>query len=361
MKLKILDRYIIGKFLGTFVFAMMLIIVIVIIFDVSERIDDFIEKKAPLQAIFLEYYLNFIPYFINLFSPLFTFIAVIFFTAKMASNTEIVAILSGGVSFRRLLLPYFIAASLIAVTSYLLSSWVIPPANKVRLAFENVYANSPYRYTARNIHRKIAPDTYIYLESYNNIDQIGHKFSMEKISNGVLTYKLMSDYIRWDSLKTRWLIHNYYYRKIDGMKESLKSGVVFDTVLAFTPEQFNRRINNIETMNNRELNDFIEEETARGSEVVNYYLIEKYRRSSAPVAILILTLIGVALASKKVRGGIGAQIGTGLGLSFTYILFMQVSTTFAVKANFSPFISVWIPNFIFAAIGILLMRQRQNS
>jgi lipopolysaccharide export system permease protein len=355
--MKILDRYIIRKFLGTFVFAMMLIIVIVIIFDISERIDDFLEKKAPLRAIVFDYYLNFVPYFINLFSPLFTFIAVIFFTAKMASNTEIVAILSGGVSFRRLLRPYFIAAGIIAVSSYVLTSWVIPPANKTRLAFENAYLRNPFRYTARDIHRQVSPGTFIYMESYNNIDEIGYKFSMEKIEKGVLKYKLMSDYIRWDSLRSRWLINNYYDRKINGMHEVLRSGVVFDSSLAFTPDQFNTRVNYVETMNNSELNDFISEEVSRGSEAINYYLIEKYRRTSAPFAIFILTIIGVALASKKVRGGIGTQIGTGLGLSFTYILFMQVSTTFAVKANFSPFISVWIPNIIFTIIGLVLLRR----
>jgi lipopolysaccharide export system permease protein len=354
--MKILDLYIIRKFLGTFVFSIVLIIVIVIVFDISEKVDDFLEKKAPLKSIIVDYYFNFIPFFVNLFSPLFTFIAVIFFTAKMANNTEIVAILSGGVSFRRLLFPYMISAFVLASLSWVLNSWIIPPANKTRLQFENTYIKNPFRFTARNIHRQISPGTFIYMESYNNLDKIGYKFSMEKIQKGELQYKLLCDYIRWDSAKTKWTVNNYYTRKVEGLKEVIRSGVVMDTVLGFTPEEFKQRVNNIETMNNTELNRFIEDERLRGSEDLNFYYIEKYRRSAFPFATFILTLIGVSLASRKIRGGIGLQIGVGLALSFTYILFMQVSTTFATKGGFSPLLAVWIPNAVFAAISAFLLK-----
>ncbi len=355
--MKILDKYIIRKFLGTFFFSILLIIVIVIVFDISEKVDDFIEKKAPFDAIVFDYYLNFIPYFINLFSALFTFIAVIFFTAKLAGNSEVIAILSGGVSFNRLLVPYMVSATVIALLTYVLTGWVIPPANKVRLDFENAYIKNPYHYNGRNIHRQISPGVYIYMESYNNIEKVGYRFSLEKIEKGKLSYKLMGEVIRWDSIQSKWTINQFFSREIKGAMEKIKSGMRMDTSLAFTPQDFNVRINNIETMNNRELSEFIELEKLRGSENIDFYLVEKHRRTAVPFANFILTLIGVSLSSQKVRGGIGLRLGVGLALSFSFILLMQISTTFAINAGFSPLIAVWIPNIIFAALGIWLYRK----
>lgn len=334
----------------------MLIIAIVIVFDISEKIDDFLEKKAPLTAIIFDYYLNFIPYFVNLFSPLFTFISVIFFTAKLASNTEIIAILGGGVSFKRLLWPYLLSAGVLAMLSYTLGSWIIPKTNAKRLAFENKYTRSPFRYSGKNIHRQISPGVLIYLENYNNIDQVGTKFSLERIRNGKMTFKLVSDYIQWDSTSGKWRVNNYSIREIREMRENLRFGVRLDTSLGFKPDQFNQRLNTIETMNSSELNKFIALERLHGSENINFYLIEKYRRIAFPFATFILTLIGVSLASRKVRGGIGLQIGMGLLLSFSYILFMQVSTTFATSGSLSPFIAVWLPNFLFAGIALFLVK-----
>jgi lipopolysaccharide export system permease protein len=355
--LKLLDRYIIRKFLGTFFFSLALIICIAIIFDISEKMDDFLERKAPLRAIMFDYYFNFIPYFANLFSPLFVFISVIFFTARLAANTEIVAILGSGVSFRRMLRPYFIAASVLALLSWYFNGWVIPHSNKVKLEFENTYIKNPVRFEDRNIHRQIAPGTFIYLESYNNMENTGFRFSLEKIEEGKRTMYLNSERIQWDSTSQKWKIHNYYLRNINGMHETIRTGKELDTILNLNPSNFKRRMNIVDAMDTPALNQFIEDEKMEGSANVNAYMVEKYRRISIPVATFILTLIGVSLSSKKVRGGIGVQLGFGIGLSFTYILFMQISNTFAINGIMPPIIAVWLPNIIFSIIALVLLRN----
>lgn len=357
MKAKILDLYIIKKFLGTFLFAIGLIICIAVVFDISEKVDDFIERNAPLKAIAFDYYLNFIPYFANLFSPLFVFISVIFFTSKMAGQTEIIAILNSGISFNRFLRPYIISATVIAIASFYLNNWVIPHANLVRLQFENIYIKNPYVYRGRNIHRQIKPGEFVYFESYDNKANTGFMFSIEKFEGGKLVTKLMADRITWDSLTQKWSIENYTIRNINGMTEELKKGVRLDTILSIHPSEFNRRMNFIEAMDFSELNNYIKEEKQRGSEVIPFYEVEKYRRTSYPFATFILTLIGVAISSKKVRGGIGLQLGAGILLSFTYIMFMQVSTTFATNGNVPAVVAVWIPNLVYAFIAIYLLRK----
>ncbi len=334
----------------------MLIILIAIIFDISEKIDDFIQGQAPLKAIVFDYYFNFIPFFVNLFSPLFTFIAVVFFTSKMAGNTEIVAILTSGVSFKRLLMPYMLSAAVIATLSFILNHYVIPHANQRRLNFENTYIRNKYRNTDMNIHRQIKPDEYIYFESYNNFENIGSRFSYEKMKNGKLVYKLMANQIAYDSLKNSWRVINYTIRTIDGLKEHIKMGESFDTTYNFTPEDFGTRLNNVETMNRPELNKFITEEKMRGSDEIAFFELEKYRRTSMPFATFILTLIGVSMASRKTRGGIGLHIGLGMLVSFSYILFLQISTTFATNGNLSPLLAVWIPNIIYFFIALTLLK-----
>jgi len=356
-QLKILDAYIIKKFLTTFLFAIGLIIMIAIVFDISEKIDDFIERKAPLNAIVFDYYLNFIPYFANLFSPLFIFISVIFFTSKMASQTEIVAILASGVSFRRLMLPYMIVATMLAAASWYLNGWIIPHANKSRLAFENTYIKNPYVLKSRNIHRQIRPGEFIYFESYNTIENMGFRFSYEIIENLELKYKFKSERLIWDTLSNKWKAENYIIRTINGTTETINSGFVMDTTFGFLPEEFSTRENNITTLDNGELNAHIEDKKMRGAEGIRFDEVEKYRRSSFPFATFILTLIGVSLSSRKVRGGIGLQIGLGILLSFTYIMFMQVTTTFATNGNLPALAAVWIPNFVFLLVALYLYRS----
>ncbi len=339
---------------------MTLIILIVVVFDISEKIDDFIGKEAPLKAIIVDYYFNFIPYFVNLFSPLFTFITVILFTSKMATRTEIVAILSSGVSYTRLLFPYMLSSVVIAVLSLYLNNFVIPHATKKRIQFEDRYVRNEFYNRDRNIHKQITPGNYIYLESYTIQTNTGYKFSIEHFNNGRLDYKLMAENIAWDSIKNCWSINNYYIREIRGMDETIKKGIKFDTVLGFTPKEFGRKDNTIETMDYNELNEYIEAEHLKGSDNIEFYEIEKYRRISFPFATFILTLIGVSIASRKIRGGVGMHIGLGIFISFTFIMFMQVSTTFAASGLVSPLIAVWVPNFIFAFLALLLLKIAQK-
>jgi lipopolysaccharide export system permease protein len=354
---KVLDRYIIRKFLGTFFFSLALIILIAVIFDVSEKLDDFLESHAPFKAIVFQYYFNFIPYFANLFAPLFVFISVIYFTARIAMDTEIIAILNSGMSFRRLLRPYLIAAAFLALISFYFNGWLIPHSNKEKLAFENKYIREPVKFESRNLHRQITPGVFIYLESYNNKENIGYRFSLEKIKNGKRTYFLSSERLLWDSVSSKWKIENYYARTIDSLNETLTSGQEIDTILPITPANFKRRSEIIEAMDTPELNAFIKEERMEGSANISKYLVEKYRRTAIPFATFVLTIIGVSLSSRKVRGGIGAQLGAGIGLSFAYILFMQISNTFAINGSLPALIAVWVPNILFSAIALILLKR----
>lgn len=358
--MKLIDRYIIGKFLGTFFFSLLLIILIVVVFDISEKIEDFVGREAPLKAIVFDYYFNFIPWIINLFSPLFTFIAVIFFTSRMATRTEIVAILSSGVSYTRLLFPYLLSATVIAIISLTFNNFVIPHATKKRIEFENKYIRNEFYNRDKNIHKQIAPGTYIYLQNYNTEENTGFKFSIEKFSKGKLYYKLMAENIKWDSLKQDWTINDYYIRYINEMDEFIKKGKSMDTVLNFTPEEFGRKDNTIETMDYNELKSYIESERLKGSDNIELIELEKHRRIAYPFATFILTLIGVSIASRKVRGGIGMHIGLGIGISFTFIMFMQVTTTFAASGLVSPFVAVWIPNIIFSFLAWYLLKVAQK-
>jgi len=354
--LKKIDFYIIKKFIGTFIFSIALIICIAIVFDFSEKVDDFLDKDAPWKEILFDYYMNFIPYFIYLFAYLFTFISVIFFTSRMAANSEIIAIFSSGMSFRRLMLPYFISALIIFLGSFLLGSYLIPRSSEVKLAFEEKYYKNPYRYSEENIHKQIEPEVFIYLNRYFNNSDTGTKFSIEKFVDGKLVSKLMAASIRWDKEKAKWVLSNYYIRHIDGINERIESGLEIDTTLNFFPEEFHRRLNIVETMTTPELSRFIEREKARGADNIKSYLIEKHRRYASPFAVFILTLIGVSLSARKVKGGIGLQIGLGLLLSFSYIMFMRVTKVFSVSGDLDPFIAVWIPNILYAGIGIILYR-----
>lgn len=354
--MKKIDIYIIKKFLGTFFFAISLLIIIVVVFDISEKIDDFIEKQAPLKEILFSYYFNFIPYFVNLFSYLFTFIAVIFFTSKMASGSEIIAILSSGISYWRMLWPYLISAVFLGLMSFYLANFLIPRTNKKMMAFEKVYLKNPYHYRERDIHLQIQPGTFIYMESYNNQLNVGYKFSLEDFDDNRLVYKLNADQIIWDSTLGQWKLKNYFIRKTSADKETLVKGTVMDTLININPGDFDVIVDDIKTMNYSELRAYIEKERLKGTTTIKDYLVEKHKRIAFPFATIILTLIGVSISSRKVRGGIGVHLGLGIAITFTYIFFLQITTVFATHGNLEPWLSVWIPNMIFGIVGIFLLR-----
>jgi lipopolysaccharide export system permease protein len=359
LKPVLIDFYIIRKFLGTFFFSLVLILGIAVIFDFSEKIDDFIEKQAPIKAIIFDYYLNFIPYFATLFAPMFVFISVIFFTAKMAINTEIIAILNSGMSFRRLLWPYFISATIIASLAFLLTNFVIPHSNIIRLGFEEKYWRNPdfRKVNVTSVHRQVYPNVYIYMESYNTITQSGRNFSMEKFDDhGMLESKLTANMIRWDTATNKWGAWWYHIRETDSLGERLSSGRRIDTVLNVKPGDFARSPEFVGTMTHGELVDYIDVLKSQGSDELKLYLNEKHRRYASPFSFFILTLIGVSLSSRKIRGGIGMQIGLGLMLTFSYILFLQFASQFSLKGDLDPALAMWIPNIIYTGIALVVYR-----
>jgi len=355
--LKKLDLYIIRKFLGTFFYAIALIIIVVIIFDVSEKIDDFFEKQAPLSEIIFNYYLNFVPYFVNLFSPLFTFVAVIFFTSKMASNTEIIAILNSGISFKRFLLPYILSAVVIGLMNFYLANFLIPNVNVHRLTFEKKYIKDNKKINQFNIHLQLEKGTFLYLEGFDVAYNTGYRFTIEKINENGLYYKLNADQITWDSITDKWQLKNYNIRYINGMNETLVKGVKMDTTMNVHPTDFSKELKEVETMDYGELRKFIAQEKMRGSDRVKFYEVEKYQRLSFPFATIVLTLIGVSLSSRKVRGGIGLNLAFGLAITFAFILFMKISTVFATFGNLPAFLAVWIPIILFGLLAIQLVKK----
>jgi lipopolysaccharide export system permease protein len=354
--LRKIDFYIIKKFLGTFFYSIALIISISIVFDISEKIDDFISKDVTMKSIVFDYYVNFMPYFANLFSGLFTFISVIYFTSKLAYNTEIIAILSSGVSFNRLMRPYMVGASVIVLFSYMLGNYVIPPANKKRVEFTNMYIGTRKVGTERNIHRQIEPGIFVYIDSYNASNDVGYKFTVEKFVDKKLVSKLSSDYIKWDREKKKWTIHNYSVRNINGYTEKVTTGAEIDTTLNMVPDDYQVVENIVETMTLPTLNESIDNLKLRGVNTINYE-IEKHKRRSQPFSAFILTIIGVSLASRKIKGGIGFHLGLGLLLSFSYILFMQVTTVFATSGLLLPWQAMWIPNIIYGVLAFYLYKR----
>ena len=351
-----IDAYIFKKYLGTFFFAISMLILIVIIFDLSENIDSFLKHNAPWQKVVVDYYIMSIPYYINLFIHLFAFIAVVFFTSKMAARTEIVAILSSGISFWRFLFPYMLAAVSIAIMSLYFGNFLIPKTNEIRRQFKDEYMERLSQSAGRNVHVQIGKDEFVYVESFNIAKQFGYKFSWEKYHGSELTYKVMSDVIYHDTLAANsWKIDPYAIRTLDGEKESLEKGRNLDTLLNLYPTDLYKMKEDFEEMDFFELRDHIQGMKEKGSEGVKVYQVEMHTRMSSPAAVLILTLIGAALSSRKIRGGIGMHLGIGIGIAFSYILFMQVSKSFAISGSLSPFLAAWIPNFIFCVLGIYLL------
>lgn len=353
--MKILDRYIIRNFLSTFIVSMGLILTIAVVFDVSEKIEDFVSKGASIREIFFDHYLNFLVFYGNLFSSMIVFIATIFFTSRLTARTEIVAILTGGVSFNRLLWPYFISASIVASFSFFLSHYVIPHTNQIRLAFEWRYILNKKQDRFQNIHKQIQPGHVIFMSNYNAERFSGYQFHYEHYEGQKLVSKLKSDFIRFDTIKQIWRLDNVVIRhlNVDG-SEQLQTQRKLDTNLLMKPSDISTIVYNSEMMTTPELDLFISAEKARGSETVNFFLIEKYKRTSWPASTYILVLIALALSSKKTRGGLGLNIALGLTFCVAYIFFMQISTTFATLGNFPPLLAVWLPNLIFAGLAAYL-------
>ena len=354
--MKKLDWYIVKKFLGTFFFSISLILIIVIVFDISEKIDDFLRSEVSIEKIVFDYYLNFIPYFGNLFSPLFIFISVIYFTSKMAGNSEIIAMLNSGMSFSRLLRPFVFTSILLATLSFVLGNFIIPETNKTRIDFENKYVKRKQKKRIKNIHMQIQKNQYIYMESYNRAKNIGYKFTLENFENNKLKSKLSANYIEYDTVDNNWRVRDYKIREYFEKNEKISQGRFLDTIINLSPKDLAKNKSLVETMGMTKLNEYIKEEEIRGTSQIIYHKIEKHKRIANPFSTIILTIVAVAIGSRRIRGGAGIQLSIGLLLSFGYILFMQISTTFATNSNLLPIVAVWIPNLLFALVALLLVK-----
>lgn len=357
-KVKILDWYIIKKFIGTYLFTILIAILIVVIFDISEKIDKFVDNAAPLKEIIFEYYAGFIPWILNSFSPLFVFLSVIFFTSKLSQRHEIYAMLSSGISFNRLLRPYIISAALICAGSLALGLFVIPSANQHRLDFENTYIKKQNTAsTSRNIHYQIAPGQFAYVEQFSTWANTAYNFTLETIEDDHVVSKLSAESAAWDTTFTGWKLRNYYIRDFyPGGSEIVEYGREKDTVISLTLEDFYRRKNIVESLPHKELNELIDMQKMRGDHMVKYALIEKNNRIAMPFSAFVLTIMGVSLSSKKKRGGIGLNIGIGIALSFSYILFMRFSQMFVHTGALTPAVALWLPNILYSFVALLLYR-----
>jgi lipopolysaccharide export system permease protein len=357
--MKIIDKYIIKKVLSTFIFVVLIIVSIVAIIDLAEKMDKFSRNNLDTLTI-LSYYRDFLPWIIGLVSPIMVFIAVVFVTSQMASRTEIIAILSSGVSFKRLLFPYFLASLIIAVFNFVLNGWVIPQSNRSRLAFEIQYLNKSYYFDQRNVHMQIEPNVYFYLQNYNVNTNTGYQFSLERFNDNKLVEKLTADNITWDSTKGKWTLRFWKRKMVDSIfnvgyksdPNSSRIGEQLDTALSITPTDFENEDRKFDGMTINELSEHIGKMRFRGASGVEAFEVERQIRFSSPFTIFVLVFMGVIVSSKKSRGGTGFQIALGFMLSFVFILFFMMSRTFAEAGSLSPLLAAWLPNIVFTIISL---------
>ena len=357
---KTIDLYIIKKFLTTYFFAIALIISISIVFDVNENLSKFTEYHAPLKAIVFDYYLNFIPYFSNLFSPLFVFIAVIFFTSKMAGNSEIISILAAGISFRRMMRPYMISAALISLLTFYLGSYVIPKGTVIKQNFETLYKNKKRNNAAENVQLQVGKGIIAYIQHYDNNLKRGYGFSLDKFENKKLVNHMTASEIQYDTIsnsKFHWKATSWRIRDMKGLKEKITSGNAIDTLILMEPTDLVFSKGQQETFTSPQLREYINRQIDRGSTNVVQYEVEYHKRIASSFASFILTTIGVSLSSRKRKGGMGLYLGIGLALSFGYIMLQTVSATFAINAGTPAMLAAWIPNIIFAVVAWFCYRQ----
>lgn len=361
--IKRIDWYIIKKFIGTYFFSIALIISISIVFDVNENLAKFTEYHAPLRAIVFDYYANFVPYFANLFSALFVFIAVIFFTTKLAGNSEVIAMLSAGISFKRLLRPYMMSCVFLSALSYYLSAYVIPHGTVIRQNFESMYKNKKKNTSAENVQLQVAPGVIAYIQHYDNNRKHGYGFCLDKFQDKKLVSHMTATDVQYDTIsdsKFHWTLSNWKIRRLKGLKEHITSGARKDSVIQMEPTDLVYSKGQQETFTSPELKDYISKQIDRGSGNVVQYQVEYYKRIASSFASFILTIIGASLSARKRKGGMGVYLGIGLALSFGYIMFQTISATFAINAGFPPMLAAWLPNIVFAIIAFACYRKAPN-
>ena len=358
-----IDRYIISKFIGTYIYSIILIISISIVFDVNENLAKFTTNHAPLRAIILDYYANFIPYFANLFSPLFVFIAVIFFTSKLAGNSEVIAMLASGMSFKRLMRPYMISAAMISILNFTLGAYVIPKGTVVRHEFESLYKNNKKNTSASNVQLQVGRGIIAYIQQYDDVTKTGYGFSLDKFENKKLVSHMTANVIKYDTIsdsRYQWRAVNYKIRTLKGMREHITSGQEIDTLVMMEPMDLVFSKGQQETFTSPELLRYISKQKDRGSGNVVQYEVEYHKRIAACFASFILTIIGASLSARKRKGGMGLYLGIGMALSFSYILLQTISSTFAINADTPPVLAAWIPNLLYFVIAYYCFKKAPN-
>lgn len=361
--LKILDWYIIKKFIGTYFYSIALIISISIVFDINENLAKFTQYHAPIKAIVFDYYMNFVPYFANLFSPLFVFIAVIFFTSKLAGNSEIISMLAAGVSFKRLMRPYMVSAAIISVMTFFLGAYIIPKGTIIRQNFESMYKNKKKITAAENVQLQVGKGVIAYIQHYDNNLKKGYGFCLDKFENKKLVSHLTVAEIQYDTIsdtKYHWKVSNWRIRQLKGLRETITSGASKDTTIMMEPTDLVFSKGQQETFTSPQLRDYITKQIDRGSGNVVQYEVEYHKRIATSFASFILATIGLSLSSRKRKGGMGMYLGIGLALSFTYIMLQTVSATFAINANTPPMLAAWIPNIVFTIVAYFCYRKAPN-
>lgn len=359
LRWRLLDTYILKKFLGSFIYSILLMMTIIVVFDVSENIQRFIDNDVPFGKIVFSYYRNFIPYFINLFIPLFTFISVIWFTSQISSRNEIVAILSSGINFYRLLLPYIVGALTIAIFAIAMANAIIPNTNKGLNNFKEEYFQQKRR-ASSNIHLKNSANSYIYVERWNNEELNGQSFTYEELGNQYIEKKISAKSFRYDNSTNRWVLNDYTIRTIAYNEETVISGKEMDTVFNILPRDLDRDETIIEMMDFATMRRYIREEEQKGSSFVKYYQREQHKRLSNPLGTIIMTLLGFSVASRKMHRGVGVHLFIGMGMAFSFIFLQQVSDVFAVSGGLPPVLGAWIPNMIFLVVCAFMLRFTQK-
>lgn len=361
--IKILDWYIIKKFIGTYFFSILLIISIAIVFDINENLEKFAQYHPPLKAIVFDYYANFVPYYTNLFSPLFVFIAVIFFTSKLAGNSEIISMLAAGVSFKRLMRPYMISCVIISLVTFYLGAYVIPHGTVIRQNFETIYKNKKRNTAAENVQLQVGKGVIAYIQHYDNNIKRGYGFCLDKLEDKKLVSHLTATEVQYDTIsdtKYNWKVYNWKIRILKGLKEHIVSGIEKDTVIHMEPTDLVYSKGQQETLTSPQLKEYIEKQKERGSGNVVQYEVEYHKRIASSLASFILTTIGLSLSARKRKGGMGMYLGMGLALSFGYIMLQTISATFAIKGGLPAMLAAWIPNLIFTIVAYFCYKNAPN-
>lgn len=353
--MKILDRYILKKFLVSYLFVVLILVLVIMVIDITEKSDDFWEHQLTFSQI-AGYYIDFIPWIANLITPITVFIATVFVTSKLAGHTEVIAMLSSGVSFTRMLVPYLLGAVLIAGLSFYLTGWMIPNSDKDRVAFLVAYTQRPHNFNQNNIHLKIAPESYMYLRNYNNHSKVGHNFTLETVRDHEMHQKLTARRVSWNDETSTWKVQDWMLREFEGRKEHISQGQELDTLLNITPKDFESTKYMEQTLTIDELNETIGVLQSRGADNVETYVVEKYMRYMSPFAIIILAIMGVIVSARKARGGTGFQIALGFLIAFIFIICFMMSREFALKGVVAPMLGVWLPNMFFSLVALVMYR-----